>query len=98
MSMSRQPRKTFFDAASLRDSPVNCTTDPHPIVTIFHPFSVNCTIDPHPIVTIFHPFPVKCTTDDVSPGDARAVLGRSSGALRLSYDHKGVLPAMTSHL
>lgn len=26
---------------------------------------------------------------DAVPGDARAVLGRASGAIRLSYDHKG---------
>jgi hypothetical protein len=28
---------------------------------------------------------------DAVPGDARAVLGRASGAIRLSYDHKGAL-------
>jgi hypothetical protein len=35
-----------------------------------------------------------CHTDPV-PGDARAVLGRASGALRLSYDHKGTPLATT---
>ena len=31
-------------------------------------------------------------------GDARAVLGRASGALRLSYDHKGQWPAHLPHI
>jgi hypothetical protein len=35
-----------------------------------------------------------CHTHPVT-GDARAVLGRASGALRLSYDHKGTRPATT---
>ncbi len=34
---------------------------------------------------------------DAVSGDARAVLGRASGAIRLSYDHKGALyPAIFS--